>query len=486
MIATNDKLRDKVINKFSDRGIVVDKSLLGFSEQFRKLPAFVVDFLISAMVDPADPSPGLMKINDLLNKHFVGLDKSEWIKSQIREKGSFTLIGQLRCRYDESRDEYWGEISTIGQNIRLDPFLIAEFGDSLLTTGIWGTIKIVFDESFVIRNKMYPFLIVDFKPIQITNVDLDSWIAKRNQFTDNEWIDLLVSSVGFDPALLDAKEKMGYLTRLIPFIEPNVNLVELGGPETGKTFNCQSISSYGFVISGSKTTIASLFYDKLRRRLGIIGHQDVILFDEISGAKWAGEDELVNMLKDFMNSGRFGRGTASFVSGCSIMFAGNIDCDRKSKCVSGRYRNLFSPLPHIVSSDRAFLDRIHGFIPGWEFPQIRESHFSKSIGFMSDYLSEIMHRMRDRNYATVITGWVDFGGMGQRDQRSLIRISCGLLKLIYPHRTAETIQVDELKKVLDVAVDLRQRVIQQLAVIAPTEFSGDSLSYQIREVNNAN
>jgi len=486
LIATND-FQEKIIKAFPDRGVIINKSLLGYSDQFHKLPNFVADFLISQLVDLNNPTEGLKKINDLLDKHFIESDKSEWVKSQIREKGFFVLIGRLQCRYDESRDEYWASISALGsQNVRIDPFLIAEFGDSLLTTGTWGSIQIVFDEGFAIRSKMYPFLVSGFRPMQIVSIDLESWITSREQFTDNEWIDLLVSSVGFDPKLLNEKEKIIYLTRLVPFIETNVNLCELGPPETGKTFMGQSLSSYGFVISGSKTTVASLFYDKLRHKPGIIGQQDVIFFDEISGAKWTGQDELINMLKDFMNSGRFGRGVVSFSSGCSIMFIGNIDCDRKKKCVSCRYRNLFSPFPHIISSDRAFLDRLHGFIPGWEVPQIRESHFAKDVGFMSDYLSEIMHRMRKKNYAPVITSRVDFGNMSQRNQRSLVRIGCGLLKLIYPHRAVETILGEELKRVLDVAVDLRERVLKQLAVISPNEFGGVCLSYEIKEMNDVN
>ena len=274
------------------------------------------------------------------------------------------------------------------------------------------------------------------------------------------------------------------MIRFIPFRESNVNMVELGPPDSGKTFAYQSLSSHGFVISGGQTTVASLFYDKLRRRLGLIGYRDVVMFDEFAGGrggnKWSGQSDLIDMLKDFMNSGRFGRGTAEFASDCSVMFAGNIDCDRDKKDVSSRYRNLFAPLPQVVSQDRAFLDRIHGFIPGWKVPQIKESKFAKSNGFMADYLSEIMHRMRNRNYAPIILHNVDFGEMSQRNQRSLVRISCGLLKLIYPHKTAETIQKDELKQVLDISVDLRQRVVDQLAVILPSEFSGIKLEYKFK------
>ena len=483
MVGTNTK--DKIAAVFTERGIVVDKSLGCLSEQFRKLPSFVVDYLISEMVDPENPSGGLEKISKLLNDHFMESDKKELVKSKIREDGEYTLIGRIRCRYDEAKDEYWVDVTALGnQYVRIDPYLIAEYGDALLTTGAWGVFKIVYDESYVMRKRYYPFLVTEFKPIQITGIDTDTWIKRREEFDDDEWLDIMITSIGFDPSSLSMEEKMLYMIRLVPFVEANVNLCELGPPETGKTFAYQSLSSYGFVVSGGQTTVASLFYDKLRRQLGLVGYRDVVMFDEFAssrgGNKWSGQSDIVDMLKDFMNSGRFGRGTAEFASDCSIMFAGNIDCDRDKKSVSARYRSLFAPFPQIVSQDRAFLDRINGFIPGWKIPQIRESRLAKGYGFMADYISEIMHRMRDRNYAPLILSNVCFGEMSQRNQRSLVRIGSGLLKLIFPHKTVETIESEELRTVLDLAVDLRQRVVDQLAVISPSEFRDIKLSYVMR------
>ena len=484
MIGTD--MKSKVATVFRERGIVVDKSLAHLSEQFRKLPAFVVDYLIAEMVDADNPAPGIDRISQLLNDHFMDSEQKELVKSRIRENGEYTLIGRIRCRFDEARDEYWVDVTALGnQYVRINPHLIAEYGDALLTTGAWGVFKIVYDDSYEIRKKRYPFLVLEFKPMQITGIDVDSWIKRRGEFTDDEWLDLMLTSIGFDPDCLSQEEKWLYMVRLVPFIEANVNMVELGPPETGKTFAYQSLSSHGFVVSGGQTTVASLFYDKLRRQLGLIGYRDVVMFDEFASArggnKWSGQNDLIDMLKDFMNSGRFGRGTAEFASGCSIMFAGNIDCDRQKKTVAARYRSLFSPLPQAVNGDRAFLDRVHGFIPGWKIPQIRESDLAKGQGFMADYISEIMHQMRDKNYATVILQNIDFGQMSQRNQRSLVRIGSGLLKLMFPHKTSETIESSELQKVMDIAVDLRQRVVDQLAVILPSEFRGIKLSYTIRK-----
>lgn len=484
MLAVEQK-RD-VTTIFSEPGVVVDKSLGHLNEQFRALPSFVVDYLISGMVDPTDPSPGLGRISKLLDNHFMNADQKELVKSRIRELGEYTLIGRIRCRFDEAKDEYWVDVTALGnQHVRIDTDLITTYGDTLLTTGAWGVFKIVYDESFSMRKRLYPFLITEFRPMQITGIDVDTWISRREQFSDDEWLDLMVTSVGFDPGGLSLEEKLLYMARMVPFIEANINLCELGPPETGKTFAYQSLSSHGFVVSGGQTTVASLFYDKLRSRLGLVGYRDVVMFDEFSsnrgGNKWSGKDDLIDILKDFMNSGRFGRGTAEFSSGCSIVFAGNIDCDREKRSVAVRYRSLFAPFPQSVNQDRAFLDRIHGFIPGWKVPQIRESRLAHGQGFMADYISEIMHRMRDRNYAPVILDNVDFGEMSQRNQRSIVRIGSGLLKLIYPHKMVKTITSDELKVVLDVALDLRKRVVQQLAVISPSEFGGVRLSYEIGE-----
>lgn len=482
----NTEIGTKVTTVFHEPGIVVDKSMSKLNDQWRKLPAFVVDFLIAEMVDSDNPTPGLERISKMLSDHFMESDQKELVKSRIRENGAHTLIGRIRCRFDEVKDEYWVDVTALGnQNVRIDPHLIAEYGDILLTTGAWGVFSIVYDESYVVKNKRYPFIVTNFKPMQITNINLDVWIQRREQFTDDEWLDLMVTSIGFDPGCLSREEKWLYMVRMVPFIESNVNMVELGPTMTGKTFAYQSLSSYGFVVSGGQTTVASLFYDKLRRQLGLVGYRDVVMFDEFASNrgsnKWSGHGDIVDMLKDFMNSGRFGRGTAEFASGCSIMFAGNIDCNRDRRSVSSRYRSLFSPLPQVVSQDRAFLDRIHGFIPGWRIGPIRESSLAKDFGFMADYISEIMHRMRDCNYANVILQNVDFGTMGQRDQRSLVRLGSGLLKLVFPHRTATTIESSELKTVLDISVDLRQRVLDQLAIISPGEFGGIKLSYSIRE-----
>ncbi len=472
--------QDKISRIFAEDGIVVHKGLTSLSDHFRKIPRFVADYLISTFVNADNPAPGIEKITQLLTENFVDGDQKELVKSRIREIGEYNLLGSMRCRYDQAKDQYWADIGVLGdQFVRISPYVIAEYGDILLTSGAWGTITIAFDPTYKVRSRLYPFIITDFTPFQITNLDLDKWIASREEFTDQEWSDLMINSIGFNPHQLTEQEKIVHFARLMPFVESNINLVELGPPETGKTFTYRSLSSYGFVVSGSKTTIASLFYNKLRRQLGVIGYKDCVMFDEIAHADLNGQDALISMLKDFMNTGRFGRDTTEFSSECSVVFGGNIDCDRSSKTVKGYHRHLFMPFPRLIQNDRAFLDRIHGYIPGWEAGQIAECNFSQSFGFMADYLSEIMHRLRGKNYAHIILEHVNFGNMTLRNQTAIIRMSSALLKLLYPHRTIDTIQSNELKCVLDIATSLRQRVINQIAILAPGEFSNTKLRYHI-------
>jgi len=474
-------LDDKVLTVFEPGKVVVNKGIAHFSEQFRRLPKFVADYLVASLVDPHDPAPGLAKMDRLLREHFIESEQQELVKSLIRENGEHHLIGPLRVRYDQGRDMYWAEIPALGdQYVRIDLSLVKTFSESLLTAGAWGRITVAFDGHFSLGGKRFPFIVEAFTPLQITKINVDAWVEGRASFTDEEWIDLLITSIGFDPAGLSREEKVLYLLRLIPFIEPNVNLIELGPPETGKTFAFRSLSSYGFVVSGSNTTVASLFYNKARRKMGLVGYRDCILFDEIAHSDFR-DERIVAILKDYLNTGHFGRDTEEFTSECSVVFAGNIECDRSTRQVSSRCRNLFAPLPEVMGRDCAFLDRIHGFLPGWTAPQISESRLARGVGFMADYLSEIMHQMRSCNYSPILLDHVDFNGMGKRSETAITKIASGLLKLVYPHRTSATIQREELDWVLAEAVGLRRRVLDQLARMAPGEFRHAELFCELKE-----
>lgn len=470
----------KVLSVFEDKEVIIDKGLAGMSDQFRKLPRFVSDYLIAKFVDSADPGPGLQKIESLMRNHYVESEQKEWIKSRIKELGRYNLLGDIRVRYDETRDEYFAYLSAIqNQYIRVSPHVIAEYGEILLTSGAWGTITIAFDANCVINRTIHPFFVTDFTPFQVTDIDVDHYVESREKFETDEWIDLLITTLGFNPEPLSNEEKMLYMVRMIPFIQSNLNMVELGPSATGKTFAYRQLSSNAFVVSGSKSTVASLFYNKQRRSLGVLGYRDVVMFDEVNGAKWSGQEEMIAMLKDFLSTGRFNRDTTEFCSDCSVVFSGNIDCDLEKKEVKGFYRHKFMPFPAIVRDDRAFFDRIHGFIPGWRFSRISEASLAKGHGFMADYFSEIMKKMRQRNYEHVIIDKVKFD-TDQRSQAAVTRMGAGLLKLIFPHRTSNTVTTEELELVVAQAVGLRQRVLDQLKVISPGEFGKAKINWSIK------
>lgn len=476
-------LNDKVRDLFGQAAI--KKSLAPFNAQFRRLPRFVADYLISSLVDPDNPGPGIAKIERLMKEHFVDAGQADLAKSRIRESEDhqYVLFGNARVRYEEHLDEYLAEVPALGdRNVRVRKELVEKYGPVLLTTGAYGTYTIAYAPEDRPGKRQSPFVIVEFKPMQITRIEPDEFIEAREHFTTEEWVDLLITSIGFDPAQIAAEAKVIYLARLTVLVEPNVNLVELGPPETGKSYNYK-MSTYTHIIQGSNTTVASLFYNKLRREVGLIGHRDCVVFDEIRYANRKEMEEVFGMLQCYMNDGWFTRDSqGSFSSESGIVFLGNIPTDREKRLPKGHYRHLFMPLPAAMRQDQdgAFLDRIHGFIPGWLAPQINTDSYATGYGLMADYLSEVMHQMRTRNYQYIITDRVDFDGMGQRNATAVTRLASGLLKLVYPHRNADTILPEELDWAMSEAVSLRQLVVDQLAIIAPGDFGGTKLRYRIK------
>jgi len=250
-------VQDKIKRVFPENGIIVHKGLASLSDHFKKVPRFVADYLIATFIDVDSPAAGITKVNQLLVENYIDADERELVKSRIRETGEYNLLGNIQCRYDQSKDEYFADIPVLGdQYIRISPYVMAEYGDILLTSGSWGTIHICFDPTYKVRSKLFPFIVTDFTPFQITSLNLDQWIERRNEFSDQEWFELIIDSIGFNPHQLTEQEKIVLFARLMPFLEPNINLVELGAPETGKTFTYRSLSSYGFVISGSLSIVS--------------------------------------------------------------------------------------------------------------------------------------------------------------------------------------------------------------------------------------
>jgi ATP-dependent Lon protease len=318
----------------------------------------------------------------------------------------------------------------------------------------------------------------EFTPFQVTRLDLDDYIERRVRFSDDEWLDLLVQSIGFNPNHFDRRTKWLMMLRLVPFVESNYNLIELGPQQTGKTYTFRNTSSRAFVVSGGKATPATLFYHGAAKRLGVVGTKHVVYFDEISKTKFDDADASISVFKDYMQTGVFTRLGQEFRASASVVLGGNIEVDLKAKRPSGRYDHLFSVLPETLQ-DTAFLDRLHAYLPGWEMPVINPENYATGYGFMSDYLAEIFAELRRRNYMTHVSAQASFSGMNQRNQDSIRKTAAGLLKLLHPQLTAGDVPPDHLKEVLDFAVEMRKRVIDQLAAMKPTEFRDIAFDYNL-------
>lgn len=463
-------LDDKTRKLLGDR--VVLKPLTRWNDAYKEFPRYVMEYLCARYVSPDDPVPGQQRIDRLLSEHYVESSAKEFIKSRIKEQRDhgYVLLGQLQVRLDAARDHYWAEVPALDDNfVRVSSQVLREHGEALMSGGAWGTMTIEYDASYELKGRIYPFYVREFQPFQITRLDLDDYIAKRSLFETEEWIDLLVQTIGFNPERFDDREKTLMLLRLVPFVEANYNLIELGPRETGKTYTYRNTSSRSFVISGGKATPATLFYNVATRKIGILGYKDVIFFDEVANTHFTDPEATISVLKDFMQTGRFSRGPQEFSSQASVVLGGNIDTDLGRRSPADRYRHLFEGLPQELQ-DTAFLDRLHAFLPGWELPKIRPENYAQGYGFITDYLAEIFGRFRRRNYQLHVTARVDFGRTTGRNQDAIKKTAAGLLKLIYPHRTVETLAPDEFDRCFSLALECRKRVVDQLMVMQPTEF----------------
>lgn len=463
---------NKIIEVFGRKNCIVNKGLASLSDQFKKVPRFVMDYMIAKLVDENSPTDGIRKIDSIFKEHFFESDQKELIKSRIQKEGSYSLIGQIKLRFDQALNTYWCDIPVISDNhVRVTPELMDKYGDNFLKTdGIWGKMSIGYDPSFHIKRRIYPFVLHDFTPLQITNIGIEDFIKDREKFSKHEWIDLLINTIGFDPNKINNEEKWLHLCRLVPFIQPCVHMIELGPTETAKTFIYRNISPHGYVISGSATTAASLFYNKVRKSIGLIGNKDIVCFDEITTHNVKLDTEVVNMLKDALNSGKFSRDNIEFITDASICFVGNIDCDRNEKKISGFRTHILAGLPNNINKDRAFIDRINGIIPGWKFSKISNSILSNNYGFMMDYFAAIMHELRNRNYYHAIANKLKFYDMSYRNQNSIMNITCGLIKLIHPNAIKNNISKNDIMECVDLAISLRLMVLEELNKISPKEF----------------
>jgi len=472
-------LNEKIKNLLADR--VILKPLTRWNDAYKEFPRYVMEYLVARyVVDPNNPVDGQKKIDRILTEHYTESAKKELIKSAIKEKGEYTLLGQLTVRLEAAKDHYWADVPALGENtVRVSQKVLAQYRDVLLTSGAWGTMEVEYDATYELKGKKFPFYIRMFTPFQVTRLDLDDYIEKRPLFSDEEWLDLLIQSIGFNPERFDRRTKLLMILRLVPFVETNYNMIELGPQQTGKTYTYRNTSNRGFIISGGKATPATLFYNKGTKKLGVVGLKHVVYFDEISKTKFDEAEASISIFKDFMQTGKFTRGDQEFSASASIVMGGNIDVILEEKRPSERYEHLFAVLPSELQ-DTAFLDRIHAFLPGWEIPVIMPANYAIGYGFMTDYLAEIFAEFRRRNFITHLSANVVFNGMNQRNQDSIKKTASGMLKLLYPHLSPDNISKEVLEEILNFGMEMRKRVVDQLAIKKPSEFSNVNYDFKLR------
>ncbi len=458
------------------RGKVVNKRLT-VNTGVDEFPRFVVEYLIDNYCKEDNFQQDLQEVVKRLRENFVHGAEAEKIRHQIRETRNHSIIANLEVRLQETEDKYWGTISAINESfVNVSESLVRQY-PMLLSGGMWGTIALTYDETEVHNKKIRPFKVNEFTPFQISVIDLNDYIEKRRQFKAEEWLDILINSIGLNTEQLSRREKLLYLWRLVPMVEANCNTVELAPRETGKTYIYRNQSYYTIVLSGGKATPASLFINNATGRVGVVGSRDVVVFDEIANTDFTDPKALVSIMQAYMQDAKFSRGKKDILAFASIVLVGNIDVQAKQP--HEKYYHLFEPLPDFLQVE-AFIDRLHGYLPGWEIPKIHPDSLAKDYGFITDYFCEIMHELRRKDvlgplkdrYQLMDVSAAKVGLTG-RDVRGVEKLLSGLLKLMYPHGEVTDEQLGEL---LYLAIEGRQRVRNQLHLMAPGEYGPTVLS----------
>lgn len=458
----------KLIHLFPGR--VVRKDLTKKLKGSNNVPVYVLEYLLGSNCATDDEDlieQGVKKVKRILSENYVRPDEAELIKSRIRETGYYTVIDKITVHLNERKDIYEAEFSSLGiKDIQIDPDTVIKY-EKLLGGGIWCIVKMEYSTD----SSGSPFVISSLKPIQIPNMDIKEIIEQRKYFTKDEWIDILLRTIGMEPDKLDYSVKWHFLERLVPLIENNYNLCELGPRSTGKSHVYKEISPNSILISGGQTTVANLFYNLSSRQVGLVGLWDVVAFDEVAGIRFKDRDG-IQILKDYMASGSFARGKDQINANASIVFVGNINESVSSLLKTS---HLFAPFPEAMNNDSAFFDRIHYYLPGWEVPKFRPEHFTDKYGFIVDYLAEYLREMRKRSFSDNISKYFRFGNnLNQRDVIGVKKTFSGLMKLIYPDDSASK---EDVREILEYAMTGRRRVKEQLKKIGGIEFYDVNFSY---------
>ena len=466
-----EELNEKLNYYFA--GKVVRKDLTKKIKEGANVPVYVLEYLLGMYCATNDESAiedGVETVKRILADNFVRPDEAEKIKSKIKERGIYTVIDKVTVRLNEKLDLYQAEFSNLGiKDALIDDEIVKQY-EKLLVGGIWCIIKVSYNFDDQDRHRM-PFKVAALDPIQLPNMDLTQIFDGRRYFTKEEWMDILIRSMGIEPTRLTDIQKWHFIERAVPLVENNYNLCELGPRGTGKSHIYKEISPNSILVSGGQTTVANLFYNMSQKKIGLVGMWDCVAFDEVAGITFKDKDG-IQIMKDYMASGSFARGKEEKNANASMVFVGNIN---QSVEVLLKTSHLFEPFPKEIATDSAFFDRIHFYLPGWEIPKMRPELITDEYGFITDYLSEYFREMRKRTFSDSLDKYFKLGNnLNQRDVIAVRKTVSGLVKLLYPNGEFAK---EDLEEILKYALVGRRRVKEQLKKIGGMEFYDVHFSY---------
>lgn len=461
------KLRDTFDGK------IVRKDLTKQIKEGANVPVYVLEFLLGQYCSSDDTAiieEGVQKVKRILADNFVRPDEAQKILSVLRKNGSHTVIDMVTVELSIRDDRFYASFSNLGLHGIPIADEYPEKHDRLLCGGIWCIVQLEYEYIEEEKNDC-PIHIRKLSPIQMPHVDIDELKHGRSNFTKDEWIDVLLRSIGMEPDTLSYREKWLLITRMLPLVENNFNLCELGPRSTGKSHLYKEISPNSILVSGGQTTVANLFYNMGRKTVGLVGLWDCVAFDEVAGIKFKDKDG-IQIMKDYMASGSFARGKEEKAASASMVFVGNIN---QSVDVLLKTSSLFDPFPPEMGTDTAFLDRIHCYLPGWEVPKFRPEHFTNDYGFITDYLSEFIRELRKEQYGDALDRYFRLGkNLNQRDTIAVRKMIDGYLKLIYPNGDFTK---EDLEEIVKISLEMRRRVKEQLKKLGGMEFYDVNFSY---------
>lgn len=464
-------LKQKLRRAFD--GKIVRKDLTKHIKEGANVPVYVLEFLLGQYCSSDDEEiieEGVNRVKRILADNFVRPDEAQKVLSVLRERGSYTVIDKITVHLNIKEDRYEAEFSNLGiRNVPIHPDYPSKF-DRLLCGGIWCILQLDY-EFDVDDRKMNPIRIRKLTPIQMPHIDMSALKAGREDFTKEEWLSVLLRSTGMEPEKLSERARWLLLARMIPLVENNFNLCELGPRSTGKSHIYKEISPNSILVSGGQTTVANLFYNMASKTVGLVGMWDVVAFDEVAGITFKDKDG-VQIMKDYMASGSFARGREEKAASASMVFVGNIN---QSVDVLLKTSHLFEPFPEAMAYDTAFLDRMHCYVPGWEIPKYRPDFFTDDYGFITDYLSEYMREMRKESFGDAFDKYFRLGSnLNQRDTIAVRKMVSGFVKLLYPNGVCTK---EDIEEILVISLEMRRRVKEQLKKIGGMEFYDVNFSY---------